>query len=181
MSPETRITIEPIPLEQESTRPRREWRPFPLEVIPSAFRDYVTMSAAAKNCDESMVAAPLLAAIAGAVGGSRVVDTRNDWREPSSLWAVIVAETGSVKSSALRSGTAFTQERQEHLHEKHNAEKEEYERQRERWEGKKASWKDGGRAGDPPPKPETPRYVSVLESDTTIEALATTPELLTYT
>src|SRR5262249_47230998 len=59
-------------------------------------------AAAALNCDPSYVALPALAVAASAVGNSRAVALKATWREPPILWTVIVGDSGTLKTPALR-------------------------------------------------------------------------------
>src|SRR5262249_8280260 len=66
--------------------PVPEWKPFPLDALPEVLRQYVAEGATALGCDPSMIAVPVLATCAGAVGYTRVVSPKRDWREPLVTW-----------------------------------------------------------------------------------------------
>lgn len=80
--------------------PASPWKPFPLNALPPLLAEFVAEVSASKVVDLSMAAMPLLAALAGAIGGSRRVLIKPDWPEPCILWTAIVAPSGSGKTPA---------------------------------------------------------------------------------
>ena len=54
------------------------YTPFPVEALPLRLRELAVHGAASIGCDPAFVAVPGLAALAGAVGGTRVVLARLD-------------------------------------------------------------------------------------------------------
>ena len=92
---ESRKTNTPKP------RRLRQWKGFPLEVLPLTLRDFVTEHARVMGVDPSMIATPLLVACAGFIGNTVAVRVRGGWIEPCSLWWGLVARSGSKKSPAM--------------------------------------------------------------------------------
>jgi hypothetical protein len=80
--------------------PPASYRAFPGDALPEPARGFVTAGAKAIGCDPAMVALPLLAAIASAIGATYRILLKPTWSEPSVLWCVVVAESGSHKSPA---------------------------------------------------------------------------------
>ncbi|TWT86242.1 hypothetical protein Mal64_37810 [Pseudobythopirellula maris] len=76
------------------------WRPLPVESLGGVLAEFVDATARSQVVDPSMVALPLLAALAGAIGASRRVAIKPDWCEPSILWCALVAPSGSGKTPA---------------------------------------------------------------------------------
>lgn len=74
------------------------WVPFPVETLPEAVAGFVGAVASGLGTDSSMVALPVLGALAGAIGNTRCAELRPGWREPSCLWVGLTAESGSMKS-----------------------------------------------------------------------------------
>lgn len=147
-------------------------RPFPTDALPDPLAAFVREAAAALGCDESMVAAPLLAALGAAVGTTRVLRLKSGWTEPPVFWIVLLAESGAKKSPAIDAGLEPLRRRQDAaLREydeamaEHRLETERYQRELKRWR----SAKDGD---DPPEEPETPIATRHVVSDVTVEALA---------
>jgi DNA polymerase I-like protein with 3'-5' exonuclease and polymerase domains len=83
------------------------YQPFPVEALPEPMREFVRQGTAAKRCDPAYVALPALAVSAGLIGYTRVLQLRRDWRAPSVLWAMIVADSGSLKSPAANLTTDY--------------------------------------------------------------------------
>src|SRR5262249_2811543 len=81
--------------------PLPPWRPFPTAALPEPWRALVRQGAAALGCDESYLALPALAVIAGAIGNTRRIGLRRDWSEPAVVWSGIIGESGTLKSPAL--------------------------------------------------------------------------------
>lgn len=154
-----------------------EWQPFPVELLPAAVRDYVTQTAEGMACDPTLVAIPMLAAVAAAIGNTRVISLKSDWQEPAILWAAIVAESGSLKTPAMRKALQFVNEQEREVEQRNTVAVEEYEEERVVHESRMAAWKQQSRrhgddAGRPPAPPRKPLRTAHVVSDCTIEAVA---------
>lgn len=77
------------------------FRAFPTGVLPPLCSEFVRQAAASIDCDESMIALPLLGAIAAAIGNSCRISLKRDYSEPAIIWAAVVSESGSRKSPAV--------------------------------------------------------------------------------
>lgn len=158
------ITAKPIPT----------WRPFPVSALPEPVRQFVKRAAAAIGVDPSYVATALLAALAGAIGNSRLILLKRGWVEPAVLWGVLVGDSGTLKSPAIDAATKHVRQRQATAIEVHRQAMEEYERNLEQYKADLEQWKHGGKKkGEPPPeellKPTCERFSC---SDVTVEGLA---------
>jgi hypothetical protein len=140
------------PGEAKSHRPIPSHRPFPVEALPKAVRQYVEGSAAAIGCDPALVALPVLAVLGAAVGNSRRIQLKKGWTEPAVVWATVLAPSGELKSPAFDAALA-------HVRRLQDAAVAEW---RQAWR----AYKDAGAEGQPP---ICRRY---LTTDTTVEALA---------
>lgn len=154
-----------------------EWQPFPVELLPAGVRDYVTQTAAGMASDPAMVAVPMLAALAAGIGNTRTVMVKSDWEEPAILWAAIVAESGSLKTPAMRKALQFVTEQEQEIEQRNAIALEQYEQDRVIHESRLATWKQqarrsGDNAGPPPAPPRKPLRTSRVVSDCTIEAVA---------
>jgi hypothetical protein len=76
--------------------------PFPLDVLPSCLREYVSAVAEALPCPVDYAAVPLLALAGGAIGASRALRIKHGWHERPCVYAAIVAIPGSAKTPALK-------------------------------------------------------------------------------
>ncbi|NMC21107.1 MAG: DUF3987 domain-containing protein, partial [Thermogutta sp.] len=150
---------------------RLVWKPYPVEALPKAFRDFVETTAEAFGCDESYVALPLLTAAGGAIGLTRKLEAKAGWRVPPILWGVIVGESGSLKTPAIKAALRWTERRQARLLAEHDKDRLRFEAELARYERDIAAWKRDKRADDPPQKPEPPTARRIVVSDTTVEAL----------
>ncbi|NQU36520.1 MAG: UDP-N-acetylmuramoyl-tripeptide--D-alanyl-D-alanine ligase, partial [Actinobacteria bacterium] len=65
-------------------------------LMPSAVRDYVKQTAEGMACDPALVAVPMLAGLAAAIGNTRTIMLNDDWVEPSILWVAVVADSGAL-------------------------------------------------------------------------------------
>ncbi len=149
------------------------YEPFPVDALPEPLRRFVVEGAEALQCDHAHLALPLLTVVAAAIGNTRRLRLKSDWLVPSMLWAVVVAESGGMKTPALRLVLRPVRERQHAALERYEDAKRKYESAVLRYEKDLAEWR---RSKDtmmgPPEKPEPPQPERFIVSDTTLEALA---------
>jgi hypothetical protein len=143
--------------------PIERFRPFPTEALPEPVRSYVEQAAASINLHTASIAMPLLAALASAIGNSRIVRIKSDWKEPCVLWSMIVARTGDAKSPGLDAAVGFLRSMDQRAIAAWRR------ATREHQKNKKASKraKQDAPDDDPPPPPKR-----CTLQDTTIEAAA---------
>ena len=110
---------DPVKLPESQTEKGKKEKPSPppfvpfcTDQLPEPLRSYVAESAKALNCDESYIALTLMASAAAAIGNSRRIELKSSWQEPCVIWAVVVGESGTLKSPAFDLGTRHMQERQ---------------------------------------------------------------------
>src|SRR5262249_19767413 len=129
--------------------------PFPTECLPEPVRAYVEQAATALGCDPAYIALPALAAVASAIGNSRVIQLKRGWTEPSIVWSVIVGDSGTLKSPAfLRAvGPLFATQRR--LLEEYKRWKAEYKKDLAAYKEAKKNFVDG-EGDDPGEPPEEP-------------------------
>ncbi|TWT92458.1 hypothetical protein Pla108_40840 [Botrimarina colliarenosi] len=152
-------------------QPAPEWKPFPTHLLPAPFRDLVVESASAVGCDEIMVVLPGLAALASAIGATRVAKIKDSWKPASVLWCVLVAPSGVTKSQGRTFVLAPILARQRRAMKEYEDRMSafsvldsEYKRDVKAWEKSK----DGG---PPPEAPEKPVVAEFVISDATVESL----------
>lgn len=75
---------------------------FPLNVLQEGIRQFVQEGAGSLPGPVELVAIPALVATAAAIGSARVIQFKEGWIEPSSLWAAVVSPTGAMRSPALK-------------------------------------------------------------------------------
>lgn len=145
------------------------WVPFPTEVFPEPLRGYVIASAAAIGCDESFVALPLLAALAGLVGNTRQVLLKGTWPEPAVVWVATVGESGTHKSPGFDHGTRPLMRLQKEVRRAFKALHAKWREEHAAWETAAKEAKREG--GDVPPEPVEPICPALWIDDATIEAI----------
>jgi hypothetical protein len=148
------------------------YRPFPIELLPASVADAVVAHAEAIGCDRAMVALPTLGVLAASVGNNRRVLIKHGWSEPSILWPVTVADSGSIKSPALDAAIAPLRRWQDARFVEYAQEREEYRIAVAHQQRAFAAWRTTKGVGDPPIEPAAPIARRILVSDVTVEALA---------
>lgn len=150
------------------------WQPFPTEVLPGIAGEFVRATAAAIGCDESFIALPMLAGLAGAIGNTRVILLKRGWTEPCVIWTAIVGDSGTLKSPALDAPLRAVRKKQIEELKKYEEQVREYENEMMRHNAAVDAWKIRAKKGgdEPPPEaPQEPVCIRYWVSDTTVEAL----------
>jgi hypothetical protein len=134
-------------------------------------RSFVVQAAGSIGCDPVYVALPALAVAASLIGNSRGIMLKRDWYEPSIAWAGIVGFSGTSKSPAVRAAVRPLYRLQRALIQQFKTVLQEYQKEKEAYDARKAKAKKGDKAFDEeePDKPIMPRVVT---GDVTIEKLA---------
>lgn len=143
-----------------------EWEPFPVELLPEPVAKFVAEAAERLSADATLVAFPMLAAVAATIGNRRRIELWPGWLEPPILWMAGVAAPGSMKSPAFNKALQFIRQRQHEAFLAHGAAVADWED--EKREHDRASRRRDADAGPPPARPVAER---VLVDDITIEAL----------
>lgn len=164
------------PSDRGVSRTTTAYEPFPVVELPDPFRAFVAEAAVAIGCDPALVALPLLAASASAVGNARCVELKEGWREPCALWCCVVAESGSSKTPAMRAALDPLRTAQRHATKAHDAALKVHAEAVLRHEAALVRWKKDAAAqndpGVPPSAPSPPVAKRLIVSDITVEALA---------
>jgi DNA polymerase I-like protein with 3'-5' exonuclease and polymerase domains len=154
----------------KKVRVLQPYRPFPVEALPAPLAEYVRQGARALGCDPVYLALPVLATVASAIGNTRVIRLKRTWIEPSVVWALIIGDSGTLKSPAYLLAVAYLFRVQKHLLKEFKAAVAQYgEKLAEYRTAKKAASECATSLGDPP---EQPVYRRVIVSDITIQKLA---------
>ena len=96
-----------------------EYTHFRTGVLPEPIRSYVRESARAIGCDETFIVLPMLAQLGAAIGTTRRIRIKNDWREYPIIWSALAAPSGTMKTPAQKIALR-------HLHRVQNAAVEEH-------------------------------------------------------
>jgi len=162
------IDAEAAPAKKKRIRNIQPYQPFPIEALPGPVGAYVRQAAAALVCDPAYVALPVLAVLASAIGDSRVLRLKEGWEEPSVLWSVLSADSGTLKTPAFRKAVHYLTRMQKRMLQEYREAKNEY--KRELAELKKRA-REGEDAADGV-LPKEPVLRRILCSDITVEKLA---------
>jgi hypothetical protein len=151
-----------------------EWTPFPVELLPSPLREFVTEGAAALGADPAMIGMPVLSVCAGAIGLTHAVELKTSWMEYAILWPAVVAESGTLKSPAQDLAVRPLLDLQSEQIAEYEHKRVAWEREYERYEAERADWRKlkPGTRGNPPEAPAEPVCERCVVSDSTVEALA---------
>ncbi|MBC7853295.1 MAG: DUF3987 domain-containing protein [Pirellulaceae bacterium] len=167
-----RSSAKPAKNEVLSTLP--QWNSFPVATIPGVAGTFIQLSADAIDCDPAMVALPMLATCAAAIGNSLRIGIKRTYSEPSVVWTAVVAESGTRKSSANDAPVTPIKEKDGEAIRCFNRAMEEYSAAMVGYKSELNSWHKSRikTSPEPPMEPEKPICRRFTVADTTVEALA---------
>lgn len=157
---------------RSSAPPVEAYQPYPVDALPEPLASFVAETADAIGCDPAYVALPLLAVAGSAIGTTRRLELKAGYSVPAILWSVIVGESGTSKSPALRTVLEHVRGRERRLREEHALDRRDYEDAVEAYEKARSAWRASKSGGDPPERPAEPASRRCLVTDVTVEALA---------
>ncbi len=152
-------------------RPAKLREPFPVHVLPEAVREFVEVVAHGRCVDVGVPAALSVAAMASAIGLSRMVhDSHADWTEIPVVWLSLVAPSGCRKSPVLMD--LFTPHRdvQDERRQVYEHALREYQSALDAW-NQRARERRGKKGAEIEPRPEEPALEHVWTSDATVEVV----------
>ena len=173
-----RLVAETEPLQPKaattstSAPPVEAFKAYPVDALPEPLASFVAETADAIGCDPAYVALPLLVVAGAAIGTTRRLELKAGYSVPAILWSVVVGESGTSKSPALRSVLEHVRGRERRLREEYALDRRDYEDAIEAYEKERSAWRASKAAGDPPERPAEPASRRCLVTDTTVEALA---------
>src|SRR4051794_17874680 len=94
-----------VPISSDNTFAVYSALDFPLSALPETTREFVQSCSESLSAPPEFVAIPALVVAAASIGNARIISLKQDWREPASLFAAVVALSGTMKSPALRMAT----------------------------------------------------------------------------
>lgn len=161
---------------------RREVPPFPLELLPDGWADWVAKAADSTSAPPDYVALPLLVSAAGLIGNARCVQLRRGWSEPCILWGAMIGAPSAGKTPGARAVLDPVKRIEAGLDEQHKEALADYERAAEVAKATRGAWESevkeavgAGRQAPPMPaeanEPERPPFPSILLNDSTQEAI----------
>ena len=145
--------------------------PFPVDALSPAWAEWITASAAAKNIPTEMLALPALAAAGAAISNMVLANPWDTWGVPSMLWTIVVAPTGTMKTSPFREANQGVYDQQRKLDAQHNADMERHNAESRAWKVHTKTWEKNGAEGEAPREPQSPCRQTLTLTDTTVEAV----------
>ena len=147
--------------------------PCPVDVLPKGLQGFVTETAAAIGVDVAFIVPFALSAVSGAMGRLFQIELKPGYRELPSIWAVVVASSGSGKSPALDAVLEPMRRFQMQADQSYKEQMADYEREKERYNEQKNNRKQKTSPFEPPQeKPVEPIAEQFLIDDATTEAVA---------
>ena len=144
--------------------------------MPWVLRRLVDAGSAALGVDPLMVAMPVLAVCASAIGSTRRIKVKASWREFPVLWVIVVARSGQQKSPAFDLALQPLKKREHKASLDHEDDLLRHRESRAQYDVEFGQWKNDAKGMQiPPPTPTEPaapvrrRYYT---SDATVEAIA---------
>jgi putative DNA primase/helicase len=156
---------------------------FSEELLPDSFHPLVADVTERMQVPMDYAAAVMVLCLAGAVNHRAVIQPKaNDtgWVIVPNLWGGIIAPPGFMKSPVIQAATRPLNQIQTEWRREHEEEMEDYAREKEEYELRRAAWKEqykqASKKGSPPPdrpedSPEEPTLRRLIVNDATFEAL----------
>lgn len=145
--------------------------PFPLNALPQPLAAFAKQVSESKQCPLEFVVLPILSVIASAIGSTRQIELKPDWREWPIIWTCIIGESGSGKTPAFEELIKPIEQIESQFASEIKADIEQYERDKLVYETQLKEWLKND-SEPPPTKPESVAVRCWRISDITIEALA---------
>lgn len=145
--------------------------PFPMDVFPTAIREFISQHSQAIQCPEDFMASAILGVSARALGTSRSFAVTKDWNELPNQYMCIVAPPSSGKSPACKRVLKPIRRLQKVDAVRYAEEMQEFMDARNVWrEEVKTARRNGSPIPDPPQRPRPIQHYWV--SDITVETVA---------
>ena len=151
---------------------------FPTHVLGPPLEQFVNETAHSTGVSKSMVAVPMMSVLGGCIGSSVKLQVKKGWTESASIFSLILANSGSGKSPALKAVTAPTKKLTKELREQYLVEKSLYEEATKKGKKSNKSNKSDDLTDedilnmvDEAVEPQKPAYRRLTVQDTTVEAL----------
>lgn len=167
--------VEALPEIDKSTNRRvdaHDYEPFPTSLLPSEIGRLVENRARSIQCDPAFVAVPILTVLGAAIGTTHAVRMTRTWRVYPNVWAMIVGDSGSAKSPALKVAIRPVEEIERDLVEQYRDEMADHDVELKKYERDFAIWRKQDGEDDPPVEPDEPSCQRLIVDDVTIEKLA---------
>ncbi len=163
IDPEHGLTLQP------PERPP-EYQPWPIDTLPEPLRSLAIEGAEARQCDPVLIVLPMLSTVGAAIGNARHLTAKDGWHVPAMLWTLFIAESGSVKTPAMKLAKRPLEDIEhdactlfDRLDAEHAEADEQYQDELKQWRKK--------HQGERPAAPEPPHPIRYIVKDTTLAGL----------
>jgi hypothetical protein len=133
------------PTEEVILPPQDRVAEFPVDALPMPMARYVREVSESLSCPPDLVGVPALSALGAAIGTSRVLKLKPDWRERPVLFSAMVSDRGTLKSPALDKALKPTYDFQKQLQAK-------FEEAQATWEWREMEGEQAKRAASAQPQ-----------------------------
>lgn len=130
-------------------------------LLPEPFVEWAASATDELQVASDLIGPPVMVAFSAAVGRRVCVRPKRNWRKVPNLWGLVVANSGCMKSPAIRRAFNFLEGLEERGHSTYLNMLERHRREIE-------AHRQGGVSGTPPPEPVRRRFIC---NDPTIEKL----------
>lgn len=142
----------------------------PLNALPDVLEEYITVVAETINTNPAYLLLPVLCAVGGVIGNSFRLYLGGEWWEPSVMWGILIAESGTQKSAAMELATWPIEHIEADLAKQNETALNNWEHTLESWKWKRKD--EGMNEEESPWKPQEPPMVRLSFEDATLESLA---------
>lgn len=101
---------------------------FPIDSLPTVFKDFVIQSSKAIKCPPDFIATSLLVASGALIGTARELQVSPTWKIPANLYACLVGSPSSKKSPAMSSVLKYVEDIENNLQDKYFEELEKFDK-----------------------------------------------------
>ncbi len=147
-----------------------EYRPWPIETLPEPLRSFVTEGSESLQCDPVLVVLPMLATLGAAIGNSRWLTVKEGWSAPAMLWTLFIAESGSVKTPAMKLAKQPLEDIERDACAVFDRLDAAYAKALEQYQDDLKAWRKK-REGEQPDTPKPPHPTRYIVKDTTLAGL----------
>ena len=150
--------------------PPLEYCDWPVEQLPEPLSSIVSEGSAALQCDPALIAMPIMSTVGAAIGNARHLQVKEGWQVPPIVWTMVVAESGSCKTPALKLATDPLEKNEHDAYSQFEEEFAEFLKVAEDHEDGLKRWKKK-KEGERPASPIAPHPTRFIVKDTTLAAL----------
>ena len=150
--------------------PPPEYQPWPIDTLPEPLRSLAIEGAESLQCDPVLVVLPMLSTISAAIGNAQHLTAKEGWHVPPMLWTLFIAESGSVKTPAMKLAKRPLEDIEHNACTLFDRLDAEFVEADEVYQEELKAWKKK-REGERPAAPEPPHPSRYIVKDTTLAGL----------